>query len=106
MTQLIVSAIFIFSISGIIYIILKKIPILSELPENGYHGFKKPEFILNVENKIKENHFRFFTKQVLLQRLLSKLRIIILKIEKRIDIILGGIRKKSQELDKKIKNKK
>ena len=77
-----------------------------ELPKNGHHGFEKPEFISNVEKKIKERHFHFFEKQMLLHKLLSKSRVFILKIEKKIDTILSSIRKKAQELDKKVKNKK
>jgi|SRR3989344_8856115 len=106
MIQLIALIIFVFSILGIIYILYKKIPVLTELPKNGYHGFKKPEFISNLERKIKERHFYFFEKQMFLHKILSKLRVLTLKVEKRIDIILGGIRKKAQELDKNIKNKK
>ena len=106
MAQLIALIIFIFSVLGMVYILCKKIPVLTELPQNGHHGFEKPEFILNVEKTIKDRHFHFFKKQMLLHKLLSKLRVLILKVEKRIDIILGSIRKKAQELDKKVKNKK
>jgi len=106
MIQLIFFIIFIISVSGIIFILYKKIPVLIELPKNGHHGFKKPEFVMNLEKKVKEKHFHFFEKQMLLHKLLSKFRILILKVEKRIDIILSSIRKKAQDIDKKVKNKK
>lgn len=106
MVQIIALIIFLVSISGIFFILYKKIPVLIELPQNGYHGFKKPEFIVRIEKKIKKQHFHFFEKQMLLHKLLSKSKIFILKVEKRIDILLHGIRKNAQELDAKVKNGK
>ena len=84
----------------------KKIPILITLPKNGHHGFKKPEIIANLEEKIKQHHFRFFEKQLFLHKVLSKFRILTLKIERKIDEVLHGIRKKAQELDKEMRKKK
>ena len=106
MIQFMVSFIFIVSVSGIIFMLYKKLPVLVKLPKNGHTEFKKPELILKIEKKIKERHFHFFKKQMLLHKILSKSRILILKLEKRVDVILSGIRKKAQELDKKVQNKK
>jgi hypothetical protein len=106
MVQLIALVIFLISILGISVILYKKIPVLVQLPQNGYNGLKKPKFISAIERKIKEHHFNFFEKQMLLHKFLSKLRVFILKIEKRIDLLLCSIREKAQELDKKIKDKK
>ena len=107
MLQLIAFVIFIISLVGIVFILCKKIPVLAQLPQNGYHGFKKNEFILNIENKIKSFHFDFFQKQVFLHKLLSKIRILVLKLERKIGDLLHVIRKKAQELDKENgKNKK
>ena len=102
--QLIAFIILTGSLLGIFFILYKKIPILSGLPKNGHHGFKKNEFILNIEKKIKYNYFHFFEKQMLLHKLLSKFRVWILKIERKVDVLLHGIRKKAQELDKEVKN--
>ena len=106
MVQLITFIIFTVSVLGIVFILYKKIPILVELPKNGHHGIKKPEFIATIEKKIRDRHFHFFEKQMLLHKLLSKSRIFILKVEKKIGDTLYGIRKKAQELDKKVQNKK
>ena len=106
MIQLIAFIIFILSSSVVLFVLYKKIPVLIELPQNGYSGLKKPEFISNIEKKIKEHHFHFFEKQMFLHKLLSWSRIFILKVEKKIDIILQSIRKKAQELDKRVKNRK
>jgi len=81
-------------------------PELVLLPENGHHGFKKHELIVKLEKKIKDTHFRLFEKQMLLHRLLSWTKVFALRIETKVDHLLHGIRKKSQELDKKAKRKK
>lgn len=103
MIQLITFIIFLISVLGIIFILAKKIPALIQLPQNGHHGFKKPAKVASLEKKIRDKYFHFFEKQMLLQKLLSKARVWILKIERKIDILLHGIRKKAQELDKKKK---
>jgi hypothetical protein len=100
MVQLIAFIIFIVSLGGLVFILYKKIPILVELPQNGHHGFKKPEFILKIEEKVKEKHFHFFEKQMLLHKLLSFAKVWILKIETKIDHLLHGVRKKAQEVEK------
>lgn len=106
MVQLIVLIILIISLSIIFFILFKKITVLVNLPQNGHHGLKKPEFISKIEKKIKDTHFHFFEKQMFLHRILSKFRIWILKIERKVDVLLQGIRKKAQLLDKELKKKK
>ncbi len=101
MVQLIALIILIISTSVVVFILYKKIPVLVQLPQNGHHGLKKPEFISKIERKIKDKHFHFFEKQMLLHKLLSFTKVWILKIETKIDKILYGVRKKAQELDKK-----
>ena len=86
MIQIIFLLIFVVSLLVVISILYKKMPVLAELPQNGDHGIKKPEFIVRIEKQIIEKHFHFFKKQMILHKLLSKLRIITLKVEKRIDI--------------------
>lgn len=106
MLQLITFIIFIVSLMGALFILLKKIPVLVKLPQNGSHGIKKSEFILNIERKIKDTHFHFFQKQMLLHKVLSKFRLLTLKAERKIGESLHVIRKKAQELDQQVKKKR
>lgn len=106
MVQLIAFIIFIISLTGIAFILFKKVPALVNLPQHGHHGFKKSEFILTIEKKIKNIHFDIFHKQVYLHKALSKTRIWILKLERKIGERLHGMRKKAQQLDKEVKKKK
>src|SRR3989344_7177360 len=106
MLQLIVFIIFIVSLGGVFFMLYKKAPVLVQLPRNGHHGLKSPEFISKITKKIKEHHFRFFEKQMLLHKLLSWVRVRTLKVERKVDGVLQGIRKKAQELDKEIEKKK
>ena len=106
MVQLIAFIIFSISLLGIAFILLKKIPELVTLPKNGHHGIKKHKVIIKAEKRIKDLHFHFFSKQMLLHKLLSKFRLLVLKTEKKVDSILHSIRKKAQELDKQVKKKK
>lgn len=103
MIQLIAFIIFIISVLGISFIIRKKIPLLVLLPKNGHHGLKKPAAIANIEKVIRAHHFHFFEKQMLLHKLLSTVRVLTLKVERRIGDLLQGIRKKAQELDERKK---
>ncbi|MBI3337499.1 MAG: hypothetical protein HY005_02660 [Candidatus Staskawiczbacteria bacterium] len=108
MIQSIVTIIFLVSSFGIAFILFRKIPILVNLPKNGHHGFKKHEFIVKIEKKINDAYFHLFSKQMLLHKILSKFRVLTLKIERKIDELLHGIRKKAQQIDKEVngKNKK
>lgn len=106
MFQLIVFIIFLLSTLGVAFIIYKKIPVLVELPQNGHHGIKKPELILSVEERLKDFYFHFFKKQILWQKILSFTKVWVLKIENRIDILLHGARKKTQEVVKETKRKR
>ncbi len=103
MIQLIAFIIFLISVAGFAVILAKKIPVLVQLPQNGHHGFKKHESIVKLEKRLKSLHFDFFHKQIWLQKFLSKFRIWILKAERNIDVLLHGMRKKAQELDKRKK---
>jgi len=79
---------------------------LAALPQNGHHGIKKIELVATIEKKIKDFHFKFFHKQVFLHKILSFIKVLTLKIERKIDASLHGIRKKAQEIDKQVKKKK
>ena len=106
MLQLIVFIIFLLSVLGIAFILYKKIPVLVELPQNGHHGLNKPKFVLKIEKRVESYYLRFFKKKIPLHRLLSKIRVLVLKIETQIYNLLHGIRKKAQEIDNKKGNKK
>jgi len=106
MIQLIAGIIFLVSVAGMIFVLGKKVPALIELPQNGGIGLKKPQMIANVQNKIKDHHFHLFEKQMLLHKFLSFIKVWTLRIETKIDKLLHGIRKKAQEVDKQVRNKK
>ncbi len=101
----IVLAIFVISLGGALIILSRKIPVLSTLPQNGTTGFQKHQYISEIENKIKKVLI-FFEKQIFLHKLLSWTKVLILKIEVRVDHLLHKIRSKAQEVDKKIDEKK
>jgi len=105
MLELIFLIIFIVSFGGVLLILARKITVLVTLPQNGRTGIKKHQIILDVENKIKEA-FIYFEKQILLHKLLSWVKCMTLKAEVKIDHLLHSIRKKAQQVDKDIKNKK
>jgi len=101
----IVLAIFVLSLGGALFILARKIPVLNTLPQNGSVGIKKHRIISDVENKIKELSV-FFKKQIFLHKFLSWVKVMTLKIETKIDVLLHKIRKKSQQIDKESKDKK
>lgn len=82
---------------------IRKMPVLAELPKNGSTGFKKHRVISNTENKIK-CAVVFFEKQILLQKLLSWARCVVIKMEVQIDHLLHRLRRKAQQVDKDTKN--
>ncbi|MEI7425167.1 MAG: hypothetical protein WCK10_03550 [Candidatus Staskawiczbacteria bacterium] len=92
----IILIIFVCSLGGVIFILARKIPVLSSLPENGSTGIKKHKIILKTESKIKEV-LNFFEKQIFLHKLLSWIKILILRVETKIDVLLHKIRKKNQQ---------
>lgn len=105
MIELIVLIIFICSLGGALFILIKKIPVLNDLPQNGSIGFKKHPIVSDIENKIKE-FFIYFEKQIFLHKFLSWVKVITLKVETKIDSLLHSIRRKAQKIDKDLKDKK
>jgi hypothetical protein len=101
----IILIIFVCSLGGALLILIKKIPAVSSLPQNGTSGIKKYRFISNTENKIKEILISF-EKQIFFHKILSWIKCLTLKFETKIDKLLHKIRKKAQQIDKEIKNKK
>ena len=103
MFEIIFSIIFILSLAGISFILVKKIPFLISLPQSGTTGIKKHQIILNTETKIKEI-ITSFEKQIILHKVLSWIKVMTLKIETRVDHLLHGIRKKAQRIDEEKKS--
>ena len=101
----IVLAIFIVSFGGILLILIRKMPALIELSQNGKIGIRDHHVILNIENRIKEV-FVSFKKQIFLHKFLSWVKVMTLKVEVKTDNLLHGIRKKAQKIDKELKDKK
>jgi len=95
----IVLVVFILSLGGTLFILARKIPVLNSLPHNGNVGIKKHHIILNAESKIK-NILIYFEKQIFLHKILSWIKVMTLRIETRVDILLHRIRKKAQQIDK------
>lgn len=106
MLQLIVFIIFLVSAAGAGFILFRKITVLVTLPKNGHHGIRKPEIFVNFEKKLREHHFNWVAKKMLLQKFLSKIRVLILKAERKVDTLLHSIRQQAQELDKQVKRKR
>jgi hypothetical protein len=105
MIQSIILVIFILSLVGALSILALKIPLLNLLPRNGSAGIREHHFVLNIENKIKDI-LLLIEKQIFLHKLLSWIKVVTLKIETKVDHLLHGIRKKAQQIDKKIENRK
>jgi hypothetical protein len=103
--ETIVLIIFVCSLGGVLFILARKTPVLNSLPRNGSTGIRKHQIILNAENKIK-SIFVFFEKQIFWHKFLSWVKVMTLKIETRIDVLLHKIRKKAQQIDKKNSDKK
>jgi len=100
MIELIIFIVLVVSLVGALIILLRKLSALLLLPQNGSHDVPHDHIIVKTKNKVKE-FFIYIEKQIFLHKLLSWLKVIILKVERRIDNLLHGIRKKAQQVDKK-----
>ena len=103
--QTIALAIFLSSLTGVSLILARKVTVLNSLPQNGTTGIRKHRIILDIENKFKEILLSF-EKQIYFHKFLSFIKVLTLKIETRVDIMLHRIRKKAQQIDKKNIEKK
>ena len=98
----IIQIIFVLSFGGVIFILVHKIPVLNSLPQTGNAGIREHRFILNIENKIKD-FLVYFEKQILLHKFLSWIKVMIMKIETKVDVRLHKVRKKAQQTRKESK---
>lgn len=95
MAELIAIIILISSLVGMGFIIFRKIPILLTLPETPP---EKENLILRLKNKLKEAKiFKNFSSEIFLQKIISKVRILSLKIDNYTFNWLKKLREKSQK---------
>ena len=90
MLELIALIILILSLGGIILVLVKKIPVLTQMPEV-QEGIQKENIISVLRKKIKS----ISPDKIILLKTLSKTRVFVLKIEKYIDNWLQKMRKKA-----------
>ncbi len=95
MINLITTIILICSLFGIGIIFFSKIPILIELPKAQSESFFEV-FLKNLKNKTKNHPFKSSSFEAFLQKPLSRLRVLTLKIENKISTLLQELREKSK----------
>ena len=83
-------------------IVIKKIPVLNELPETEVE-VERIGILRRLKHKVKHNGTvkSFSSKELLLQKTLSKFRILTLKTDKKTSNLLAKLRQKSIENKKK-----
>jgi len=94
MVELIALIIFFGSFMGISAILYRKIPLLAELPETS-EDFKLKRRFLLLKEKIKNFKTKLPSFYIVLQKILSKIRILTLKLESKISNWLQKLREKS-----------
>ncbi|MCX6721144.1 MAG: hypothetical protein NT026_00865 [Candidatus Staskawiczbacteria bacterium] len=95
MVELIVTIIFVLSFVGVLLILVRKIPALNTLPQNGSMGIKNHHFIAGIENRFK-GVLAAFENQIYLHKLLSWVKVMTLKVETKVDHLLRKIRQKNK----------
>lgn len=100
----IVLIIFVLSLGGVLLILIRKIPILTSLPQNGESGIKEHKLVIGLGDKVKAV-VTAIEKQIFLHKFLSWVKVMTLKIETKVDHLLHKIRKKAQQVDKKLEQK-
>ena len=97
MSVLIAVIILFLGLTGMGIIMFRKIPVLAELPEVA-GGFNIKAKILQVKEKIKfSKYFKLPPSEFILQKILSKVRVLTLKIETKTAGLLQKLREKSQK---------
>lgn len=100
MIVLIATIIFFIGFIGMGVIVIKKIPALLQLPET---EIQRIGIFGKLKHKVKSNGAvkTFSSKELLLQKVLSKFRILTLKTDKKTSNLLAKLRQKSIENKKK-----
>jgi hypothetical protein len=96
MFELIVLVIFVISVGGVLFILIRKISALNMLPQNGASGIKNHKFITEIEKRFKKVS-TFLKRKFSLHKILSWTKIITLKIEVLIDHWLHKARRNAQK---------
>lgn len=99
MIELISLMVFLYSLVGIIVIIYKKIPLLKNMPKAETVNFNWK----NIFSKLQNSSFwekSYFNINVFLQKTLSKIKILTLKIENKVSLLLQKLREHSQKKKK------
>ncbi len=97
-SELIAGIILFGSLLGMGAIILRKIPVLVELPEIPAVRINWRSIFLKLKEKIKNTSFlKSFSHEVFLQKILSKIRILSLKSENKTGSWLQRLREKSKK---------
>ncbi len=99
MIELIATIILVGSLLGIVVILFRKIPVLAELPDyepsNVVISFPV-RWCKNLKEKIKNiSVFKSFSSEIFLQKILSKIRILSLRVENKIASWLQKLRERS-----------
>lgn len=89
-------AIFVISLGGILFFLIKKASVLRALPKNSKRVFKSIKLVSVIDSKV-QNLLAFFFDGVLLHKFLSWAKCRIIQIETWIDALLHGLRKKNKE---------
>ena len=106
MAELIALIIFLTGFFGALFIIIKKAPTLTELPEIS-PGSGLKEFILKLKEKIKNSDaVKIFSPEILPHKILSKIRVLTLKLDTKTSNWLQGLREKTKKKKIEEKNKK
>lgn len=94
MLELIALIILIFSLVGMGIILFRKIPLLLELPETLPSQFSWRNLLLKIKNS---TILKGFSIETLLQKILSKIRILTLKTDSKTSSLLQKLRERSQK---------
>ena len=97
MAELIAAIILLLSVIGIAVIVFRKIPVLAEFPEIAGESLLR-NFWQKLKEKIKNLPFlKSFSSEIFIQKILSKIRVLTLKIEHKTGNLLQKLREKSQK---------
>ncbi len=94
MLVIIASIVFVLSLTGIGIILLRKIPLLLQLPETAAAPFNWKEFLLRIKNSSPLKDFSF---EMFLQKILSRIRVLTLKTDSKTSNWLQRLRARSQQ---------
>lgn len=98
MVEIISLTILVLSLAGLVIVIFQKMPVLAGLTKDSSSHFYFQNLLSQIQKKIKNISFlKNFSFEIFLQKLLSKTRIIFLRLENKIANILQKLREDSQK---------